>query len=596
MQQRSTIALLDHDYIFSQRRLLSPKDFADACKARGLTLPDLVFGQDFLDLFHHFRALLPLYRIQRDMEPAKVAARKNDEQALYAAVFGQAPRRDGPALRWYRDHGWLHDPRIEPHRPRRRYTSKIRALKGHYVRTSEYAYSQYQLLLVPSLRSVVAKVRFGRIRNDVLPLKIVAGAAQLAEWQAASLENDDLVRVLSILEVRYLPRVTGRLTRHGWGDLEGVASYSDNLDPATILTRLEWSPERLREAAERLLITAHSIDPLGKWHRLIAAGRSETWSDLRGDALVANDHRVAAEVVLQFYEELVDVGAAPQIEAPPNRFWHPLRERLTASGDLDKMLTDFGLSPHPSLVLVLEGPTEMYIIPRVMDVLGIPRRRDFIVLVDSGGENHDLGPLAAYVSAPGLGESVGSDGIALSRPVTRFMVAVDGDRTHRDAADREKNRGNWVRTIHSAVEQHYGEDVSRETLDSQVFFETWDDDGNSFEFAHFSDSDIADAIQRAYAARHEGKSLPHSELLATLSKMRAHRENLKKLLSKRGLSKLDLAVELWPSLERSLLAADSRSAADQIPVARVLLRADELARTTLRHSGMILRTQAAPSV
>ena len=133
-------------------------------------------------------------------------------------------------------------------------------------------------------------------------------------------------------------------------------------------------------------------------------------------------------------------------------------------------------------------------------------------------------------------------------------------------------------------------------MDSQVFFETWDDDRNSFEFAHFSEEDIADAIRSACAARHDGNGLTLSDLLATLSKMRVHRENLKRLLTKRGLSKLDLAIELWPALERKLRAADSRSAADQIPVARILLRADELARNTLRHSGMILRTLPAPLV
>ena len=594
MTKRSMISLLDYDYIFSQRKLLAPREFAKAFEHRGLKLSDLTFGEDFLDEFHRAKVLIPLYRLEKDLQAARAANRRNDQQALNSATYGQHLHWDGPSLRWYRDHGYLHDPRSEPHRPRRAYTSRLKGLAGHHFRTSEYAYSQYQLLLVPSVRNVVTKVRHGKIKNYVLPLRIVASDLQLEHWRLKSLESEELVRALSILETRYLPRVTGRLTNHGWGDLDDVETYGDNLNPVTILKWLEWPTERLYDTAERLLMTAHSIDPLGKWHRLIAMGRAEFSGDLRGDALVANDHRVAAEMLLQFYEELVEAGAAPKIEAPPGRFWHPLRERLTASGDLDETLTDFGLSPHPSLVLALEGTTEMYIIPRVMDLLGIPRRRDFIVLVDSGGENRDLGPLAAYASAPGLGGSVDSDGITLSRPVTKFMVAFDGDRTFREADARERKRSEWVRRIHSAVKQLYGEDVSYETLDGQVFFETWDEHGHCFEFAHFTDSEILEAIRRTYAHDEQGSSRPWGEHLATLAQMRANRGKLKDYLGKWHGSKAEVAVELWPVLEEKLRAADSRAAADQIPVARVLLRAAELAYTTLRHSGMILRTQPAP--
>jgi hypothetical protein len=272
-------------------------------------------------------------------------------------------------------------------------------------------------------------VRRERISSGILPLRLAAGAEQIERWQSTSIENDDLMRILSILETRYLPRVTGHLTNIGWGDIDEAIAYGDGLEPTALLQWLDCPPDQLYKTAERLLCTAHAIDPLGKWHQLIAMGRPELWANLRGDALVANDHRVAAEMLLQFYEELAEAGAAPKIDVPPSRFWHPLHERLTSGDDVDRVLTKFGLSPHPSLALVLEGATEMYIVPRVMDALRIPRRRDFIVLVSSDGESRDLGPLATYASVPGLGEPVGSDGIVLSRPVTKFMVAFDADRT-----------------------------------------------------------------------------------------------------------------------------------------------------------------------
>ena len=52
---------------------------------------------------------------------------------------------------------------------------------------------------------------------------------------------------------------------------------------------------------------------------------------------------------------------------------------------------DFDLSPYPAVVLALEGPTEMEIVPLVMEVMGIPLRQSFIRLVDSGSEDRDHG-------------------------------------------------------------------------------------------------------------------------------------------------------------------------------------------------------------
>jgi hypothetical protein len=45
-----------------------------------------------------------------------------------------------------------------------------------------------------------------------------------------------------------------------------------------------------------------------------------------------------------------------------------LDDRLLAEpGDLEGALADRGLSPHPALLLVLEGETEMLLMPRVLD-------------------------------------------------------------------------------------------------------------------------------------------------------------------------------------------------------------------------------------
>jgi hypothetical protein len=88
-----------------------------------------------------------------------------------------------------------------------------------------------------------------------------------------------------------------------------------------MLSWLGWQPEQLKTAAYQLLSHASSIDPQQRWHRLVRLVEPEHWGELRGLALAANDHRVAAELLLLFYEDLMELGAAPPPEglAPARR-------------------------------------------------------------------------------------------------------------------------------------------------------------------------------------------------------------------------------------------------------------------------------------
>jgi len=94
-----------------------------------------------------------------------------------------------------------------------------------------------------------------------------------------------------------------------------------------------------------------------------------------------------AEVLLQFYEDLVERGAAEPLPDLPWRLWHPLFDRISDRGgrDLDGELVHLGVSPHPGVVLVIEGETEDCLIPRIFDHLGLRRTPDLIhVLCLSG--------------------------------------------------------------------------------------------------------------------------------------------------------------------------------------------------------------------
>lgn len=180
----------------------------------------------------------------------------------------------------------------------------------------------------------------------------------------------------------------------------------------------------------------------------------------------------------------------------PKRATHFTRLRLRSQGDvLDEVLTDFGLSPHPSVMLVLEGQTEFQVVPRVMDVLAIPQRGNFIHLFDRGGD-HATTLLLRWLALPELGP-IESGMAEFQRPPTKVLIVGDGDkRPFRSPAQRDAERQKYVRLLMNSLppEARPDEAFALEQLDQFVTLEAWDDRGRAFEFAHFSPRQIARAI------------------------------------------------------------------------------------------------------
>jgi hypothetical protein len=159
------------------------------------------------------------------------------------------------------------------------------------------------------------------------------------------------------------------------------------------------------------------------------------------------------------------------------------------------VLTYYGLSPYPSVVIALEGETELAIVPLVMDALGMPRRDSFVRLLNSHGENRDHGLLAPYTALPHLGPLQGGAADFL-RPPTRYMVVVDADRTLATPEARESQRLSLVESLWAELPPAYRTATARQELNSLVLIDTWVD-GLDFERAHFTDSQIARALEDA---------------------------------------------------------------------------------------------------
>jgi hypothetical protein len=299
---------------------------------------------------------------------------------------------------------------------------------------------------------------------------------------------------------------------------------------------------------------------------------------------LALDHRVAAEVLFRLRDGLALAGAAPPLPTPPAMAWTPQHERFNnPASQLDAVLTDFGISPHPSLVVALEGQVEMIMTANAMDHLHVPRRRNYIELFNVGGVDKDYGLLGGYVAAPELGKALSPDMVLLNRPVTRFMMVTDPESKLRTQIGRDEKKRQIVDSMMGRLEPRYQIPQVRAQLEDLVVIETWNGT-ESFEFAHFTDQEIVDGIKAAYAF--SGRPDP-AVPLADVAALRKSQGNLRVILKRLPaptIGKDKLAEAMWPTLRSKLDHHVQNGNLDQVPIARILKQATHLATTSLRRS------------
>lgn len=150
---------------------------------------------------------------------------------------------------------------------------------------------------------------------------------------------------------------------------------------------------------DRLLWDAKGLDETGDLYDLVRRAAPDAWEGLSGRTLMAHDLRIAAEILARTVEMAEDVVVADDRHEIPVG-----AQRLsTRSRDLEDLLTTNGLSPHPSLVVIVEGQTEHRLLPRVMETLGHPVRPDRIRIENREGIDEPIHLLARYAARPTLG-------------------------------------------------------------------------------------------------------------------------------------------------------------------------------------------------
>ena len=261
-----------------------------------------------------------------------------------------------------------------------------------------------------------------RLDDAALPDKPTRQA--LASWRSLAI-------TLTALDTYYWPRLR-QMVRYGF-DVWRTALQV--FDPAQMLTWLGLSLDQIERQATALRTTASVCDDTGAFYDLIRRARARDWDSLRGDAAMAMDYRVAADILDRYAEDLnPGRGYAAGYGAPLGQ--QGLSDRPES---LDAVLTDLRLSPFPSLVIGVEGATEYKLVPRVMELLGIEQDRNRIAIIDFGGTDRDLSLLARYAGQPVLGRDLGT-GVALDRPLTRFLIMTDAEHKYATTADRRYQR------------------------------------------------------------------------------------------------------------------------------------------------------------
>src|SRR5262249_4612699 len=106
------------------------------------------------------------------------------------------------------------------------------------------------------------------------------------------------------------------------------------------------------------------------------------------------------------------------------RAGHPMRDRLSnREHTLDQDLMDLGISPHPRVVLAVEGETEQAHVPLVWRELDYRDAPELMRLFMLGGVNKNLETVAALAVAPLVGPKIhgGRPAWPLIKPPTCFQ-------------------------------------------------------------------------------------------------------------------------------------------------------------------------------
>jgi hypothetical protein len=151
---------------------------------------------------------------------------------------------------------------------------------------------------------------------------------------------------------------------------------------------------------------------------------------------------------------------------------------------LDAALSSLGISPHPGVVLVVEGETEEFLVPTVRDHIRIPKQAEVIQSVVLRGVGSHLTKARRSRQRSTDRTRTGSRGVASGEAATILMVVVDPGKGFESPDAVSEQRRKIVDEI-VAVVRAQGVEPDRAEIESLIEVTTWTE--GCFEFEHFTD-------------------------------------------------------------------------------------------------------------
>lgn len=565
---RSSLDLLGLHYPFSQVHLLTAQEFASQSeRRRGREMRSLPpINAQVLEELHRHGILVPLFRV--DLTAGEPSRRVDLSESLTAQHVHTTLVSE--LLHGATD-GRAADPTVEGFAP---WPTERRRVLWPSV-DSGYLYSQYQLVGLDVAMSFVAKLT-GHREGDTAIWRLEEKDQPNAPTIDALNTWRSLAITLSALDTYYWPFIRHSLR----GELDVWRSARLAFEPIEMLTWLDLPPEQITSQESNLRLMGTFRDDLGDFYEIVRRSKADAWDTLKGDALAAMDFRLTADILDRFAGEM-NLEGRPSVEHTPLD-----QQGLSMRPEsLDVVLTDLRISPFPSLVIGVEGATEYKLVPRVMDLLEVVLDRNLISIIDFGGTDRDLSLLARYAGEPVLGQELGS-GVALERPMTRFLILTDAEHKYTTLKERNFQRKLLLDSLTQDVPRDLrGDYYSNKPGSRIVEIRTW---GKlPFEFAHFTDGQLADtmfSIAKVPYPKGRAKLIYAIRMQRTCDPT----PNVGDVFWKRsGLSKTRLADALWPILEKRIRQAIQQRQQGP-PIMRAIVRAYEMAAAPYR-SNMMLR-------
>ncbi|WZH35546.1 MAG: hypothetical protein PIR02_12255 [Microbacterium enclense] len=530
--QADTMKLLEIPFVFSQERLLESGRFIAEAKLWGyrLTLRDL---QELNTL----GLLVPFYRAADQQDASMVAAPHPKDYSRVARYAREGmirdPATDDSSARW---------PHLRPENAGRDWWDG-------------FLYGKWQLL---GLKDALTGRENWRVRYEFV--------TDAAAW-AQKLRNEQVA--MAALSARWLPQIIGQISYSDGADRESLSAARYGSDSKTRLRAVSFPAEQLLPVAEHLLSRAHTNDPMREWWGLIRHSDHSGWFKLRGGALEAVWQRLAAEILLRAYEELAEAGElAPLRDPSAARVWTPLVDRVGAqphADGLERSLARVGLAPHPRVLLVVEGKTEMLHLSALLQELGIGASHQ--VRLDEQGTSSDWPHELARSVVPRLGRVRGGH-YDVDSGTTALVVAMDAEGRYWGTTE---SRALYLRKLQNVVQlgvQAQGGMLTQSELDALVHVRTWGQ--FKYELANFTDQELNDAL--VTVAVSGGYDVDAAELRDAIAHVRERKLDIKVVFDRMGwsLEKGALAELLLPVLIGKLDHDDS----DQVNVPVIELAYD----------------------